>query len=191
MMGSTIRRSRLQCLQTVASSLIVSAQNGHSIAITPAANGTGVRAWSPAAPGPARARRAAYRAFAGAPSVRRAAPAELRCHGCNLRRPEPVHPSLSGRTDIASGRNLEQDAGGGNAAFRVLDIDPHQVITCRQQCVRHVDAARLSERLHARRQVDIRLLEVDDLQSLEVDSRSSQRLELDLKMDRRRLCAAF
>src|SRR5262245_1909453 len=183
MMGSTIRRSRLQCLQTVASSLIVSAQNGHSIAITPAANGTGVRAWSPAAPGPARARRAAYRAFAGAPSVRRAAPAELRCRGCSSRRPEPLHPSPSGRTDIASGRYLEHEAGGGNAACRVFDIDPHQVIARRQQCVRHVDAAWLCERFHALRQVDIRLFEVDDLQSLEVDGRSSQRLELDLKTD--------
>src|SRR5262245_40986389 len=158
MMGRTIRRSRLQCLQTAASSLIVSAQNGHSIAITPAANGTGARAWSPAAPGPARARRAAYRAFAGAPSVRRAAPAGSRCRGCNSRRPEPVRPSPSGRTDIASGRNLEQEAGGGDAAFGVLDVDPRQVIARRQKCVRHGVAAWLWERFGARQQVDIGLL---------------------------------
>ena len=65
------------------------------------------------------------------------------------------------------------------------------MIARRQQRVRHINAGRLHERLDARGEIDIRLLEIDHLQPVEIDRRAAQRLKLYLKADGRRLGAAL
>src|SRR4029077_9713401 len=141
----TTRTLRLLVLQTVASSLIVSEQNGHSIAATPDGNGTTARAWWPAAPARARVRRAACRASAAAGRVQPARIAAPPCRGRNSSRPAPARPFPCGRTDMASGRNLEHETGRRYPPFGILHIDPHQMVARRQLRIRHVDAGRLHE----------------------------------------------
>ena len=161
MTGRTTRKSREQCLQTIASSLIVSAQNGHSIRMIDFFCDAGApRVRSSPDPVPA----AASRACAPARHAPQSAIAAPRSPASRSRKPAPRAGSPARSMDKRrSGGHLQDKTRCPDAAIGILDVDANHVLAGWQFDLRHVDAARQDKGSDPRREVDIRRPEIGHL----------------------------
>src|SRR5690242_958628 len=133
MRGSEARKSRAQFLHAIASSLMVSAQNGHSIRPTDVfcrASTFQVRRSPQSTPG-----EAGLACEAGRPARQQATLAR-RYHAHRKRKPSPRAHSRFGKMDkawlAASGRNLQNETRRPHASFGILDIDLDHVFAGRE-----------------------------------------------------------
>ena len=203
MIGRTTRRSREQCLQAVASSLIVSAQKGHSIrrhARTVALSAR--RDHPPQAPAPgtrtgqslrlrslssfsASSWRRTDRAFAPDPRAPCAATPEPRCRDC--RSDERKLGRLLGKAKWAAHcgamyfSTFSTKLPVPARPSEILDVDANDVFARRQFHRRHVNSGRLDKGFETRRQVHIGTAQVGGLDSVNVDLGAAEGLELQLQ----------